>query len=47
VSSDLSINFIFVGQLVDNNCNVDFSHSGYIVQDQVLGKMVTTGPKVG
>ena len=33
VSPDLSTNLIFVGQLVDNNCNVHFSRSGCVVQD--------------
>ena len=45
VSHDLSTNLIFVGQLVDNNCNVNFSHSGYIVQDQVSGKWSRRGLK--
>ena len=31
VSPDLSTNLIFVGQLVDNNCNVNFSRSGCVV----------------
>ena len=47
VSRDLSTNLISVGQLVDNNCDVHFSHSGYVVQDQVLGKMIAKRPKVG
>lgn len=34
VSPDLSINLIFVGQLVDNNCVVHFFHSGCVVHDQ-------------
>ena len=33
MSLDLSTNLIFVGQLVDNNCNVHFSHSGCVMQD--------------
>ena len=37
VSPNLSTNHISVGQLVDNNCNVHFSRSGCVVQDQVLG----------
>ena len=37
VSPDLSTNLIFVGQLVDNNCNFHFSRSGCVVQDQVSG----------
>jgi transposase InsO family protein len=47
VSPDLSTNLIFVGQLVDNDCDVHFSHSGCVVQDQVSGKMIAKGPKVG
>ena len=47
VSLDLSTNLIFVGQLVDNNCNVHFSRFGCVVQDQVLGQMIAKGPKVG
>ena len=47
VSPDLSTNLTFVGQLVDNNCNVHFSRSGCVVQYQVLGKMIAKGPKVG
>ena len=47
VSPDLSTNLIFVGQLVDNNCNVHFSRSGCVVQDQVSRQMIAKGPKVG
>ena len=47
VSPDLSKNLISVGQLVDNNCNVHFSCSGCVVQDQVLGQMIAKRPKVG
>ena len=47
MSPNLSTNLISVGQLVDNNCNVHFSRSGCVVQDQVLGQMIVKGPKVG
>lgn len=47
VSPNLSTNLIFVGQLVDNNCDVHFSHSGCVVQDQVSRKIIAKGPKVG
>ncbi|RVW59204.1 Retrovirus-related Pol polyprotein from transposon RE1 [Vitis vinifera] len=47
VSPNLSTNLLSVGQLVDNNCNVNFSRSGCVVQDQVSGKMIAKGPKVG
>ncbi|KAL6332044.1 hypothetical protein AAG906_020403 [Vitis piasezkii] len=47
MSPNLSTNLILVGQLVDNNCNVNFSSSGCVVQDQVSGKMIAKGPKVG
>ena len=47
VSPDLSTNLISVGQLVDNNCNVHFSHSGCVMQEQMSGQMIAKGPKVG
>ena len=47
VSPKLSTNLISVGQLVDNNYTVQFSNSGCFVQDQVSGKMIAKGPKVG
>ena len=47
VSPDLSTNLISVGQLVDNNCNIHFSRSSSVVQDQVSGQIITKGPKVG
>ena len=40
VSPDLSTNLIYVGQLVDNNCNVHFSRSGCVGKDQVSGQMI-------
>lgn len=47
VSPKLSTNLIFVGQLVDNNCIVQFSNSGCRVHHQVSGKMIVKWPKVG
>ena len=47
VSPNLSTNLISIGQLVDNNCNVHFSRSSCVVQDQVSGQMIAKGPKVG
>jgi len=47
VSPDLSTNLISIGQLVDNNCDVHFSQSSCVVQDQGSGKMITKGSKVG
>ncbi|KAJ9671254.1 hypothetical protein PVL29_027304 [Vitis rotundifolia] len=47
MSPNFSTNLISVGQLVDNNCNVNFSRSGCVVQDQVSRKMIAKGPKVG
>jgi len=47
MSSDLSTNLIFIGQLVDNDCDVHFSRSSCVVHDQVSGKMIAKGPKVG
>ena len=35
VSHDLSTNLISVGQLVDDDCDVHFSCSGCVVQDQM------------
>lgn len=40
VSLGLASNLIFVGQLVDNNYNVNFSGNGCFVHDQVSGKMM-------
>ncbi|KAJ0011031.1 hypothetical protein Pint_33410 [Pistacia integerrima] len=47
VSSQLSSGLISVGQLVDNNCDVHFSRDGCLLQDQVQGKILAKGPKVG
>ena len=47
VSPKLSTNLISIDQLVDNNYTVQFSNSGCLVQDQVSGKMIAKGPKVG
>ena len=38
---------LFVGQLVDNNCAINFSGNGCVVQDQVTREPITKGPKVG
>ncbi|RVW88110.1 Retrovirus-related Pol polyprotein from transposon RE1 [Vitis vinifera] len=35
VSPDLSTNLLSVGQLVDNNCNINFSHSGCVAGSSV------------
>ena len=40
VSPELSTSLILVGQLVDNNYDVQFSRDGCIVQDQVSGKIL-------
>jgi len=47
VSPGLASNLLSVGQLVDNNCTVNFSRDGCLVQEQVSGKVITKGPKVG
>jgi len=47
VAPGLTSNLLSVGQLVDNNCNVNFSRDGCLVQEQVSGKVVAKGPKVG
>jgi hypothetical protein len=36
-----------VGQLVEKNCDPHFSRDGCLVQDQVSGKILAKGPKVG
>ena len=38
LAPQLSMNLIFVGQLVENNCNVKFSGDDCVVQDQVTGE---------
>lgn len=47
VSPGLTSNLISVGQLVDDDCRVEFSKSGCLVQDHHSGKLITKGPKVG
>ncbi|KAK2354221.1 hypothetical protein QL285_091767 [Trifolium repens] len=47
VSHGLASNLLSVGQLVDNNCNVNFSRDGCLVHEQVSGKVIAKGPKVG
>ena len=47
VSPALASNLLSVGQLVDNNCNVNFSRAGCLVQELVSGKVIAKGPKVG
>ncbi|KAH0686263.1 hypothetical protein KY289_017024 [Solanum tuberosum] len=47
VSPKLSTSLTSVGQLVDNNCHVNFSRNGCLMQDQVLGMIIAKGPKVG
>ena len=47
VSPGLTSNLISVGQLVDNDCQVSFSKSGCLVQDQHSGNLIARGPKVG
>jgi len=47
VSLGLSANLIYVGKMVDNNWDVHLSHNGCLVQDQVSGKVIARGPKVG
>ena len=46
-SPELSTSLIFVGQLVDDNCDVHFSRDGCLVRDQVSRKTIAKGPKVG
>lgn len=46
VSPGLPTNLVSIGQLVDNNCKVEFSKSSCVVQDQQSGKMIARGPKI-
>jgi hypothetical protein len=46
-SLGLFTSLISVGQLVDNNYDVHFSRDGCLVLDQVSGKILMKGPKVG
>ncbi|XP_071921648.1 retrovirus-related Pol polyprotein from transposon RE1 isoform X2 [Coffea arabica] len=47
VAPKLATSLISVGQLVDDNCTVNFSRDGCRVQDQMSGKVIARGPKVG
>ncbi|XP_060185890.1 uncharacterized protein LOC132615322 [Lycium barbarum] len=47
VSSKLSTSLISIGQLVDNNCDVNFSCNGCLVLDRVSGMIIAKRPKVG
>jgi hypothetical protein len=47
ISFGLSNNLISVGQLVKKNCDVHFSRDGCLMQNQVSGKILAKGPKVG
>ena len=47
VSPKLSSNLIYVGQLVDDNCEIHFDRNGCCVQDQTSGRVIAKGPKVG
>lgn len=40
-------NLILVGQLVDDNCSINFSHDGCSIQDQASRKVIARGPKMG
>ena len=44
VSSKLSTSLILVGQLIENNCGVNFSRNSCLVHDQVLGIITVKGP---
>jgi hypothetical protein len=47
VSPKLSTSLLSVGQMVENNCEIHFDRHGCCVQDQVSGKVIAKGPKVG
>jgi len=46
ISHRLASILLVGGQLVDNNCNVNFSWLFCLVQEQVLGKVITKEPNV-
>uniref|UniRef100_A0A2N9I820 Integrase catalytic domain-containing protein n=1 Tax=Fagus sylvatica TaxID=28930 RepID=A0A2N9I820_FAGSY len=47
VSPNLSVNLVSVGQLVDQDYGVNFTHDGCVVQDQMSGQVIAKGPKHG
>jgi hypothetical protein len=47
LSPDLTTNLVFIGQLVKNDCKLEFSKSGCVMQGQQSGMMTARGPKVG
>jgi len=47
VSPGLTTNLVSVSQLVENDCKLEFSKSGCVVQDQQSRRMIARGPKVG
>jgi hypothetical protein len=47
VSPKLSTSLLSVGQMVENDCEIHFDRHGCCVQDQVSGKVIAKGPKVG
>ena len=47
LSPHLITNLLFVGQLIDDNCNVSFSRSGCVMQDQASGTVIAEGPECG
>ena len=47
VSPGLTTNLVSVGQLVENDCKLEFSKSSCVVQDQQSKRMIARGPKVG
>jgi hypothetical protein len=47
VSLGLTTNLVFVSQLVENDCKLEFSKSSCVVQNQQLGRMIAKRPKMG
>jgi len=47
MSPKLSTSLLSVGQMVENNCEIHFDRHGCCVQDQVSGKVIVKGSKVG
>jgi len=47
VSPGLTANLVSVGQLFENDCKLEFSKFGCVVQDQQSRRMIVRGPKMG
>eukprot|EP00268_Persea_americana_P066589 TRINITY_DN9083_c0_g1_i6.p1 TRINITY_DN9083_c0_g1~~TRINITY_DN9083_c0_g1_i6.p1 ORF type:complete len:246 (-),score=11.42 TRINITY_DN9083_c0_g1_i6:87-767(-) len=45
--SKLSINLLYVGQLIDDGYHINFSSTGCVIQGRQTGKVIATGSKHG